>query len=346
MPRNNIQNKIKNQTPKLKKYLARTLHDHERKLGGIGDFPRDLSLKLESFVSSGKLMRGNLVLLSAGQHKDAYHIAAALELCHSMFLVHDDIIDMDLLRRGHPAIHALYMQDTRIPHRVRAHYGISQGICLGDIGFFIAFSLLSRLTHPHADTIRSFFMQEMMRVGFGEMQDVYFGLTDTDPKEDYILAMYTAKTARYSISLPVALGMYVRGMPESSIKPCITIGEYLGTAFQLKDDELGLFGDSSATGKGVWKDVEQNKKTILRSLLFSRATKIEKTRLSKIFGHPVNPSDREFVLSVCQKYNVRETAQSISGALLLKAEKLMQKIPREYKEIFEFIIDFNNTRIK
>ncbi|MFN4181366.1 MAG: polyprenyl synthetase family protein, partial [Candidatus Paceibacteria bacterium] len=299
-------------------------------------------------VVSGKLMRGNLVLLSSfKESRDALNIAAALELCHSMLLIHDDIIDMDLLRRGHPAIHALYMKDVRIRSTVRSHYGVSQGICLGDIGFFIAFSLLSELSHPKAETIRTFFMQEMMRVGFGEMQDVYFGLTDQEPQATDILSMYTAKTARYSISLPIALGMYLRGLPERFIKPCITIGEYLGTAFQLKDDELGLFGDSTATGKGVWKDVEQNKKTILRHLLFTSSTRAEQARLKKIFGHPILASeDREFVLSLCQKYKVRDTAREMSQDLLRKAEKSMKKIPKEYQEIFEFIIDFNNTRIK
>lgn len=348
MQSKNIQKQITKSSDSLKVYMQSFLKERAFFFEGSGIFGKDIANKLIPFVTSGKMLRGVLVLLAAPRNsKDAYLCASALELCHSMLLVHDDIIDEDLVRRGAPSVYALYSAEHKKTSTRPLHYGISQAICLGDIGFFLAFDALSKLKNESKVEIQKFFMEEMVRVGLGEMDDVHFGLTTLEPSPQEILAMYTAKTARYSISAPVALGMYLSNEPKKLIKKCITIGEYLGTVFQLKDDELGLFGDAKDTGKGVFKDIEQNKKTLLRYLLLENSNTTEKKYLLEIFGNKnLKSRDISYILNLCEKYNIKEVHGEYANDLLAKAEILIKTTPVKYQQIFRFIIEFNNNRIK
>ena len=72
--------------------------------------------------------------------------ASAFELIHSALLIHDDIIDKDQIRRGSQTIFYQYKELGEKDKRQESyHFGESLGICAGDIGFFLAYELLSGL---------------------------------------------------------------------------------------------------------------------------------------------------------------------------------------------------------
>ena len=107
----------------------------------LNNFSPILLKRLEDYALRGKLMRGCLVPFTyynlPGREllkRDLYSIAATMELLQSMLLIHDDIMDQDELRRGGPAIHAIYGADgKREGVRNFRHYGESMGICVGDV---------------------------------------------------------------------------------------------------------------------------------------------------------------------------------------------------------------------
>lgn len=149
-------------------------------------------------------------------------VAAAYEIFHSAILVHDDIMDKSLLRRGRPSLHqALGGGDN----------AISQAINLGDAGFFLALKIIAESSF--SDQVKNqalkWFCQTMLDTSIGQMLD----LAKQDP-----IAVAKLKTAKYTITGPLVLGAMLGGMGYTSV--INKFGSSLGVAFQIKDDLLDL----------------------------------------------------------------------------------------------------------
>src|SRR5258708_2894344 len=132
-------------------YLHTILEEKKDEFSNVNKWGSDVCEKLVAFIGEGKMIRGNLVLVLfeayAGKiTDDAIRIAAAIEFFHLSFLIHDDIMDNDIVRRGNPTIFAQYQsfgEHKKFPHP--HHFGESMGISVGDIGFFLGFELLSSI---------------------------------------------------------------------------------------------------------------------------------------------------------------------------------------------------------
>src|SRR5438105_4238438 len=116
-------------------YLRRLLSGFETQAPQLS---RLYSLFRQS-MQGGKVLRGTLVklgyeLVQGSSTQDIFKPALAIEILHSCLLIHDDIIDESPLRRGKPTIHNA-LGNT--------HYGISQTLCLGNLGFFLTMRLLA-----------------------------------------------------------------------------------------------------------------------------------------------------------------------------------------------------------
>jgi geranylgeranyl pyrophosphate synthase len=274
---------IKNKIQKLQKFIKNFLLYSAKKNKNINIWHKDISEKILPFATSGKSMRGLLVMLASDKEDaNVLKVATAIELIHSSFLIHDDIMDQDEQRRGDDSIYIKYQKELKVKENL--HYGISQAISLGDICIFLAFSLLNQVNHKNKEKLISFFMDEVVRVGFGQMQDVFYGFADSEPDLETILDIHRSKTARYSISLPIVLGylLNTQKFDQKVFNQIIKTGEDLGIAFQMKDDELGIWGEQKSTGKGVLKDVSKNKKTAIRLLLNTSVSKKEKLFLLRM----------------------------------------------------------------
>jgi geranylgeranyl diphosphate synthase type I len=250
--------------------LKELLRLERQNLSAVNRWGEDLLVRLSRFTSGGKMIRGSLVLLSYCMFREEMpkwlvQIAAALELIHSSLLIHDDIMDRDTLRRG---IKTVFHQYREVGEKESLldpdHFGLSLGICAGDIGFFLAFKILSQVdtTEHIRRSIFTLWSEELMTVGLAQMQDLYFGSTDTKVSEKDILDMYLHKTARYTFSLPLMSGGIAAEQDRSTLLLLSRLGENLGIIFQIKDDEIGLFGTETETGKPVGSDVKEKKKTL------------------------------------------------------------------------------------
>lgn len=243
--------------------------DHSRSLG-----VDDLSLfeRLLSFSTSGKMVRGSLVIAASRLHGGkepicAVDCAASVELCHSASLIHDDIIDRDEQRRGKATIHALYGHDAEsLEFSDPSHYGAGMGICAGDVAIFLAYQILSEMGCPPDRKVRilSLISSEARMVALAQMHDIHNGAlrSPKDLTELSILQVYRFKTARYTFSVPLMVGAILAGLDEASEHLLDRLGEKLGVLFQLRDDELGLFGKAGETGKPVGSDIREGKKTL------------------------------------------------------------------------------------
>ncbi|MDN3357343.1 family 2 encapsulin nanocompartment cargo protein polyprenyl transferase [Actinomadura sp. DC4] len=200
-------------------------------------------------AAGGKAIRPTLTLLAAeavgGDPAVAVPAAVAVELVHSFSLLHDDVMDGDRTRRHRPTTWAAF--------------GVGPAILGGDALLTLAFDVLAASDHPAAaDGMRrlSAAVQDLVD---GQSADMAFETrADVDLRE--CLTMAEGKTAAL-LGCACALGAFYGGRPD--LVPGLgAFGDRLGLAFQLVDDLLGIWGDPEVTGKAVYADLRQRKKSL------------------------------------------------------------------------------------
>ncbi len=199
---------------------------------------------------SGKAVRPLLTLLAAkavsGGWRSAVPAAVAVELVHNFSLVHDDIIDRDTMRRHRPTVWKVF--------------GTTDAILLGDAMHALAFELLAgtggdraaKAIGQLASTVRSLIEGQLADTRFEERDRI--GLAECT-------AMSEAKTASL-MGCATTLGALYAGGTSSQIAALRDFGLRLGLAFQHIDDLLGIWGDPDATGKSVYSDLRNRKKSL------------------------------------------------------------------------------------
>ena len=232
----------------------------------VSPWGSDAVTRLISFVDQGKTLRGSLILFTAralGKEidEDILSTAAAIELVHAGLLIHDDIMDEDALRRGAPSIYMQYEKVLTGNSENAVHDGRSLATCVGDLTFFLAFELLSSVKNIMVIELCA---KEFASVTIAQMNDVAPGTLEKQTKET-ILRTYRYKTGRYSFSMPMVAGAILAGANSSVQNTLAQLGEAMGILYQLRDDELGAYGDTTKTGKPVGSDHRSRKQTLLTS---------------------------------------------------------------------------------
>jgi geranylgeranyl diphosphate synthase type II len=215
-------------------------------------------LMLDYPLRGGKALRPALSIaccLGLGGQLDAVlPTAATLELYHNAFLVHDDIEDESLLRRGRPALHV----DHGIPIAINvgdAMMSLSLQPLLDNIarvGLGAALRILRAVAHMTRRTV------EGQAVELGWVRSNAWRLGD----EDY-LAMVELKTSWYSFITPLHVGAIAAGARPEQLPVLEVLGRHLGAAFQITDDLLNLRADPEDYGKEIGGDLWEGKRTLM-----------------------------------------------------------------------------------
>jgi len=313
-------------------------------------FCADVTHRLDDYAGRGKLIRGALVAFSQGPYRDSYDDAAidtgvAMELLQTFLLIHDDIMDRDDTRRGAPSIHAQY---EAVAPRVSGahHYGLSQAISAGDVAAFLAIQRIATIGAPERVRLRlqEMISAEIIQVGLAQMQDVFHGYAN-DASEEEILDVYTYKTGRYTFSLPLMAGAVLARVAEEEVQKLADLGEGLGRVFQIRDDELGLFGDASDTGKPAGSDIEENKKTLFRAALFEYSRETE--RLTRLFGKKdLSIQDLQFVRSEVHRCGAYDVVEAAVDREAVRSQEIIDSlsIGNEARASLTALLDYNNQR--
>ena len=332
---------------RLRNDLAAFLAAKRPDVARIRPWGPDALRRLEAFTLKGKAVRGCLVALGcemAGGRAAApaaVRAGSAFELIQSGLLIHDDIMDRDPRRRGGPSIHVQYARLA--PDRggaEAARFGTSQAICAGEIAIFLAFEAMAGLPGPAARTtaVGKLFASEFGLVGLGQMLDIEAGAARRPLTRRRILEIYRVKTARYSFYLPLAAGWLLGGGRRSTLPALERLGEDLGLAFQVKDDELGLYGRPSATGKPVGSDIREGKRTLYAAGLIERARGAEAARLARVFGRTdATAADIGFVRDLAGRLGVRDEVRRTMEGLGRRARREIRALPVRpaHKDILE-----------
>jgi len=318
---------------------------------------REALSKLQRFVTRGKHVRSGLFLIALEMLKTTpgdthFSIAAGLEIMHSSFLIHDDIMDNDDMRRGEPSIHASYrifaeQQNFSTPR----DYGIALGLGAGDIAMFLAHKTILNATKGMLchEKLLLYGINEYLRVGYAQMQDVQNSYTKTEPTPDEIKYLYIQKTARYTFSLPFVYAALISEQSPSVIEQFQKLGEHIGLLYQLRDDEIGIFNASEITGKPVGSDIRENKKTLMHALLVSSYNDSENTYIQSLkHKKTLTNNDIVTIQKLMKKYEIFARIDKIKNESKQKSLKTLHLLPtsEKYSFFIRDLIDYIEKRDK
>ena len=195
---------------------------------------------------------------------DVIKLAQAIEMFHNFTLMHDDIMDNSLLRRGHQTVHLKWDNATAI-------------LC-GDL---LQIEVYEKLTEIGSIEILNLFNKMARELCEGQMNDMMFETREIVSNEDY-LHMIKQKTA-VLIGFSLQAGALLGGANESESNALYDLGISMGLSFQLMDDYLDSFGEKAKVGKKIGGDILNKKKTFLWNEMWANLNSQEKKSLNTIF---------------------------------------------------------------
>ncbi len=273
----------------------------------------------ESILShSGKQMRPMLALLiaracSAGQVSDStISFAAASELLHNATLLHDDVADGSLKRRGAPTIMSLM--------------GPSVSVLVGDYWLVKAMDLIIAADDRTGETcVISIFSKTLKDLAEGEMLQLQKARRGDANEEDYLRIIYS-KTASLFEAACVAAAISV-GSSKAYIQAARDYAVSLGIAFQIQDDILDYSG-TEAVGKPLGADILEQKITMpLLGALKQVDSDVASGIIKKVEEITEHPECREEILDFVKEHGGIDYATSALSGYVEQAIRALDVLP-------------------
>lgn len=312
-------------------FLIENTHEH--------DAFDELETQIRSIVSGGKRTRALLAyagMLCVGDvdEEQAVTLGAALELFQASALVHDDIIDNSPLRRGKPSAHIAFEQ----LHAKNSwlgdgnSFGRGAAITIGDLLLAGACELFNQALEStpsdSALTALSLFNTMMIEVAYGQFLDIreeHLPLSEAAAHER-ALGILTHKSARYSVEMPLAIGATLAGADSQLVSDLRDLGLNLGIAFQLRDDDLGIFGDPTVTGKPACGDITEGKRTVLLSLMRERMTADDRAFLDERLGRELSTGEAARIQQLGEACGARAAHEEMIESYEREAQSRAQSL--------------------
>jgi geranylgeranyl diphosphate synthase type I len=255
-----------------------------------------------------------------------YTSALSIELLHDFMLVHDDIIDKSDTRRRRPSMHRMlgsYIEGFR---KIK-FTGEDLAIVLGDIMYAMAIRAFLSINENMERKERALkkFIEAAIYTGSGEFLELMYSINDIAKiTKDQIYKVYDYKTAHYTFSSPLCTGAILAGANQKQINLLSDYGLYLGRAFQIKDDILGMFSDEKKIGKSALTDLQEAKKTILIWHAYNHAdTKNKLTIRHLLFKKSVTRDDLSLMRKAILKSRSLDYARKEITRLLKKSRDII-----------------------
>lgn len=277
----------------------------------------------------GKQIRPMLVILSArllGEVTDnVVSGAVAVELLHNASLIHDDVVDDTLVRRGSPTINGLW--DNHLAVLVGDFFlstALLQGVDTGDVRIIDSISNLGRL------------------LSIGELDEIYTAHANHLDEDAYFNIIYR-KTASLFVSC-VEVGAYGTGVDDHRLEILREYARLLGLCFQIKDDIFDYFSDEKI-GKPTGNDLREGKITLP---LLHVLTDESLPRHDEMLALARKDSLSEEEISILMSYAVEnggiEYAEAVMDRMLHEAVALMEQFPdcearQSFIDLIHFIIE-------
>ena len=254
---------------RVEKEISRLIHECDY----------DEVTRLFGMLSGGKRLRAKLILKIASAHERAPLLAAIVELIHGASLLHDDVIDESMTRRGITS--------------VNASDGSKTAVMLGDILYSKAFTELVTFDKNIAQTIAS----SVTALSKGEMMDVQMAESFNTDEKRYLDMLYL-KTATLIEAAAKAAALLVGKDAEKHA----LYGRNLGLSFQIIDDILDITADATTLGKPAMNDFVEGKCTLPYIYLYEELDEEEKKKLISFHAKHIKEDDTLWIKQMMTQY--------------------------------------------
>ena len=266
-----------------------------------------------------KRVRPLLTIISSSLYNNdnEYSLPAAIsnEIFHNFTLVHDDIMDSSLIRRGKDTVHV--------------KWNLNQAILSGDVMQILAYKCLDSYDSETQKKLLKAFNDTAIKVCEGQQLDIEFESQNNLKFDDYI-QMISYKTA-VLLASSLKMGGIINNASETDLKSLYQIGLNMGSAFQIQDDYLDLFGDQNIIGKKIGGDIIKNKKTVMYHLYKENSSIEDSNILDEIYNDSNIQNDQK-VSNIKKLFEENE--------IDLKTRELVKKYTSKTDEyINELMID-------
>ncbi|MEU8772837.1 family 2 encapsulin nanocompartment cargo protein polyprenyl transferase [Streptomyces sp. NPDC048606] len=273
---------------------------------------------------AGKAIRPALVLASAralrpaasGTAEEAVEAAAvrgavAVELAHNFTLLHDDVVDKDVRRRGRPTAWTVF--------------GTADAIITGDAMMALALRLLAEDPHPASARASARLAACIVELCAGQQADCAFEVRP-DVSLDECLTMATAKTGAL-LGCSCAVGALYAGAGAEEADAMDAFGREAGIAFQLIDDLIGIWGDPVHTGKPAGADLLARKKSLPVVAALTSGTGAGE-ELAALYAGPMSGDDVTRAARAVERAGGRDWAQAHAADRMGRAvQELSRAVP-------------------
>ena len=299
--------------------------------------------------SGGKRLRPQMTMLAyeafgGTDTEKIVPIAAAQELLHFSLLIHDDVIDRDYTRYGTLNVSGRYKisyskfidnEDDLV------HFSHSAAILGGDLLLSGAYQLVSssQLTERQKIVVHNLLSRSIFEVAGGELLDTESSFVPYVDGDALKIARY--KTASYSFVIPLLTGAILAGASDEQMQVLEEFALTIGTAFQLVDDLLGVFGEEETTGKSITGDIREGKRTYMVEQATAAMTTVERATFERVFGkHDATAEEIELVkhmlISTGAKKATEQMIQTYKNSALGAISHL--GLSSEYEKQFQALI--------
>ncbi|MCK4892134.1 MAG: polyprenyl synthetase family protein [Candidatus Pacebacteria bacterium] len=307
---------------------------------------------LEKFIlNSGKRIRPILFyfgyIIGGGKKRnEALKTSIAVELIHSYFLIHDDIIDRDDFRHGDFSMHYSYEKKAKdkFKNTDSKHFGISMAIIVGDLALTLGYKILNNSDFKNDLKVKALnnLDEIVYHTIFGQALDLTINKTENFNIEK-IFEMQKYKTAKYTIEGPLSIGAILAGSDEKFLSSLSRFAIPAGIAFQIQDDIIGIFGNEKKTGKHVGSDIKEGKKTLLIANAMEKADGVQRQILNNALGNEnINSNNINNVRDVIIKTGSLEFSKNKAKELIKDAKESLNdlKISEVNKKFLNDLADF------
>ncbi len=265
---------------------------------------------LYSMSGGGKRIRPTLLMLSCeafgGNAQDALSAAAAVEMFHNFTLLHDDIMDNALVRRGKPSVYA--------------EWGDNVAILSGDAMMIYSYHLLSQVAAEHLPRVMEIFTTMALQVCEGQQYDMDFEDRQKVTVVEY-MNMIELKTS-VLLAGSATIGAVLGGASETDCRKIYRYALELGLAFQLQDDLLDSYGTQEELGKKIGGDILEGKKSCLMLNAMSHASEQDREVLRTTHLDPTLTAEQK-IARVKEVYDRYQIPHLINQQISLRFERAL-----------------------
>lgn len=281
-----------------------------------------MNLLAEFVLRGGKAVSPFLTKLAyeigGGQNPSTIlEIEGALELHHKYLLLLDDIVDRDQQRYGGPTLEQAY-REKLIGEKNSEHRARSLAMIDGSLLISLSKQLLLQSDYPAEILLEclQIIHQHMSIEALAGWKIHYYQNTQSlaAANPDQFIKGLELVTARYKFMGPFEIGLALASNHNADIHNALArYASCVGTAFQVHDDILGLFGEIDTTGKPVGNDVREGKKTLLLQVAYQRADYSDRSFLESVVGQEISPDELERVREIIHRTGSLEYSKQLSS---------------------------------